>query len=262
MKKYWRLLCSFFKVSFIADLEYRANLVIKVITDVIWYVAQLSFFEVLFKHSDHLAGWSIESMRVFMGVLFMADSLWMLLFHESMDQMSEKVRRGDLDLLLAKPVNSQFMMSLQRINTIYLVNFVMTFSWLVWSLHQLPGGFSWWKLLFLIVLMPCSLAIQYGMRFAFAATSIFFTRAENLTYVWYQLYRIGTRPDNLYPPYLRYLILSVIPVGFIASVPATVLLNEPDFRWIAGGIALGLVFFTLSRAYWNYALKSYSSASS
>ncbi len=38
----------------------------------------------------------------------------MIILSENLDQFSEKVHKGDLDLLLAKPVNSQFMISLQK----------------------------------------------------------------------------------------------------------------------------------------------------
>ncbi|MEK7355123.1 MAG: hypothetical protein AAB250_01645, partial [Bdellovibrionota bacterium] len=65
IRKYAGLLLSFFKASAMADLEYRLNIVMKVFTDVIWYVAQLSVFEVLFKHTDSISGWTLESMRVF-----------------------------------------------------------------------------------------------------------------------------------------------------------------------------------------------------
>jgi ABC-2 type transport system permease protein len=154
------------------------------------------------------------------------------------------------------------MMSCQRINTAYVVNLVITTIWLLWALSKIPGGFEWARLLFLIILLPCSLAVQYGMRFMFATTAIFFTRAENLTYVWYQLYRIGTRPDNLYPPVLRYAILTLIPVAFIASVPATVLLHEPQISWLFWALGVAILFVWLSRVYWVYAIKNYSSASS
>lgn len=262
MRKYLRLLTVFFRTSLIADMEYRVNLLVKFFSDVIWYIAQLSFFEVLFTHSQNLGGWSVDSMRVFLGVLFVTDSIWMLFFHENMDHFGERVRKGDLDLLLSKPVNSQFMLSVQRINTAYILNFILTVGWLLWSLDRLPGDFAWERLLTLLVMIPCSLSIIYGMRFFFTSTAVFFTRSESFNYVWYQLYRLGTRPDSLYPPYIRYAILSVLPVAFIASIPSRVLLEEFDWTWMAAAIAIAIVFLSFARWFWGIALKNYSSASS
>lgn len=260
--RYLRILHGFFKASVMADLEYRLNLTIKVLTDVIWYIAQLSVFEVLFAHTTSISGWTLASTRVFMGVLFVTDSLYMFLVQENLDRMSDKVRRGDLDLLLVKPVNSQFMLSFQKLSPAYLGNFALTVSWLIWSLTQLPEPVSWLRLFVLIIAVPCSLAVSYSMRFFFSATALIFTRAENINYVWYQLYRLGTRPDTIYPPWLRYVVLTILPVGFIASVPARLILSAPDILLVLASIGIAALGIFLSTRYWRVALRNYSSASS
>jgi ABC-2 type transport system permease protein len=262
MRKYLRMVYGFFKASAIADLEYRLNFVVKVATDVIWYTAQLSVFEVLFSHTNSISGWTLESMRVFMGMLFVTDALWMMLFSENLDRLSDKVRRGDLDLLLVKPVNSQFMMSLQRMNPAYALNFLLAFGWLVWSLGNLPEAMHWMRLFMLIITIPCSLAVGYSMRFFFSATALIFTRAENINYVWYQLYRLGTRPDTIYPTWLRYTVLTILPVGFLASVPTRLILNAPNYALLSALIGISVILLYLSTRYWKLALKFYSSASS
>jgi ABC-2 type transport system permease protein len=262
MKKYLAIFIGFFRASAIADLEYRANIAIKVFSDVLWYTAQLSVFEVLFRHIPSISGWTLESTRVFMGMLFVVDACWMLLFSENLDRLSDKVRRGDLDLLLAKPVNSQFMMSLQKMNTAYLGNIGLASAWLIYALSALPGGVPWDRLLVLVITVPSSLTIIYSMRFMFSTLAVIFTRAENITYVWYQFYRLGTRPDALYPPWLRYVILSFIPVGFLASVPSRLILQSPDVFLLAASIGLAVTFLFFSNRFWKFALRRYSSASS
>lgn len=262
MKTYILLLGSFFRASAISDLEYRLNITVKIFTDIIWYTAQLSVFEVLFKHTNNISGWTIDTTRVFMGLLFVVDACWMLFFSENLDRFSEKVRKGDLDLLLVKPVNSQFMMSFQRVNTPYIGNILIAASWLVYALHRLPGEVSWARLGLLVITIPCSLAITYSLRFLFSVQALIFTRAENINYVWYQIYRLGTRPDALYPAWLRYTILTILPVGFLASVPARLILNEPEWFLLAASVCLALICIYLSTKFWRFALRFYSSASS
>lgn len=260
--KHLSLLKTFFLTSAISDLEYRLNLTIKVLTDVIWYAAQLSVFEVLFRHTMSISGWTLESTRVFMGLLFVVDALWMLFFSENLDRLSEKVRKGELDLLLVKPVDSQFMMSFQKMNTAYLGNLAIAGAWLVWSLVHLPEAVAWTRMLLLTITIPCSLAITYSMRFLFSAQALIFTRADNINYVWYQLYRLGTRPDALYPSWLRYAILSFVPMAFVASVPARLILEKPDLGLLAASIGIAVLSVYGSTRFWRFALKFYSSASS
>jgi ABC-2 type transport system permease protein len=256
------MLVGFFKASAMADLEYRLNLVVKIATDVIWYVAQLAIFEILFSHTSNISGWTLASTRVFMGVLFVTDALYMLFIQENLDRLSDKVRRGELDLLLVKPVNSQFMLSFQRMSPAYLGNLILTAAWLTWALINLPEPVPLTRLLTLFVSIPCSIAVSYSIRFFFSATALIFTRAENVNYIWYQLYRLGTRPDTIFPQWLRYVAFTFLPVAFIASVPARLILNAPDPILLGGAIMTASFAVYLTTRYWQYTLKFYSSASS
>jgi ABC-2 type transport system permease protein len=80
MKRYFLLVAEFFRISVIADLEFRANIAVKIATDLIWYFAQIVVFEVLYRYTPVIAGWTLPEVRVFMGILFFVDAVWMLLF--------------------------------------------------------------------------------------------------------------------------------------------------------------------------------------
>lgn len=99
--KYWKLFKAFAKASFVADLEYRANFLTRIVTDIFWYAAQIMTFETIFLHTDNVGGWNLDQTRVFLGMLFVADAIYMVLFHDNLDRMSDRVRKGELDLLLA-----------------------------------------------------------------------------------------------------------------------------------------------------------------
>lgn len=263
MSKYLNLYFTFFKTSVMADLEYRLNVVTRVFTDIIWYAAQASVFEVLFHHVPRISSWELPQARVFMAVLFLMDAIWMIMFQENFDRMSFKVRRGEMDLVLAKPVDAQFMMTMQKQNTPYVINIFITLAYLVWTTKGLPNPVEWWRFgLLLAIGAPVSLAIMYGFRLMFACLTIIYTNADGMTYVWYQIYRLGMRPDPLYPPWLRYLVLSLLPVGFIASVPAQILIGITSWWLIAAGVGLAIAVLTISRIIWKKSLVNYASASS
>lgn len=259
--KYFKLYVALFKASFISDLEYRANFLSRVFTDILWYLSQIITFEVIFRHTNKIGDWSLEQMRVFLGVVFVADALYMIIFSDNMDQFSEKIRKGDLDLLLAKPINSQFMISLQKAATAMSSNLLMGSAWLIFSLAQLPD-FNWLRLLWLLLLIPCGLVAMYSIRFAIAATAVIFTRSENLQFMWYQIYKLGMRPDHIYFPWLKWILLTVLPVGVIASVPARALLDAPAWPLFIWVVFWAGALLYLSNQFWKFALRYYSSASS
>ena len=250
------------KTSFIAELEFRANIGLKIFNDFIWYFVQISVFEVLYLHTSPISGWGIGKVRVFLGCLFLADTINMTFYHENMEQLSDRVRKGDLDLMLAKPVNSQFMLSFYRLHPSYLLNFILCLFWLLMNLQREMGHITVGMILKILIMILCSNVIMYSMRFMVVSLSILMGRAENLAQLWYSLFRMSLRPDFVYPPWLRYILLFVLPLGFVASVPAHVVLGVRTNLWLVGAVAMSVFFLGMSAFFWKRVLTKYSSASS
>ncbi len=261
LKKHWILFKAFFKASLVADLEYRTNFTTRIVTDIFWYAAQIFTFENIFLHTDKVGSWNLEQTRVFLGVLFVVDAFYMILFSDNLDRFSERIRKGELDLLLAKPVNSQFMLSFQRVNTAIIGNLIIGTTWLAFALNGL-NDFNWLRLLWLMVLIPAGLISLYSIRFCISALAVIFTKAENLQYLWFQIYRLGMRPDSIYFPWLKFLLLTVLPVAAIASIPAKALLDPPSFLLFTWVICWSGCLLYISHRFWRWCLGFYSSASS
>lgn len=261
MTKYLGLLKAFFIASTAAELEYRMNILLRILGDIIWYLTQIIMFEIIYANTQNIAGWTLDETRVFLGIIFISDALYMIFFHENINIFSEKIRKGDLDLLLTKPVESQFFISLQLVSITYIPNLLIAMGWLLWSYSRLADP-SYWNLLWLLLLVPCSTLVVYATRFMFATMALFLTRAENVQYLWYQIYKLGHRPDSVYPSWLRYLLISAIPMAMVASLPARIVVKN-ESPWLAlWAIIATALFLWGSHLFWKYGLRNYTSASS
>ncbi|MBC7743194.1 MAG: ABC-2 family transporter protein [Bdellovibrionaceae bacterium] len=259
--KYLSLYRAFFKASFAADIEYRLNFIFLIIAEFVWYSTQLILFEVLFRHTNIIGEWNISQMRVFIFLVLFIDSIYMILWDLNFTAFTDNVRKGTLDLLLMKPINSMFMLSSQRISISHIPCFFVTAVGVVWALGQIPD-FNWFKLLWLIFLVPAGLSVIFCGRFALNCSAILFTRADFLQYLWYSLFRLGLRPDAIYAGFLRFVLIFVVPFAMIASIPARILLEPTQYWMIGWSMLLPFVLFTLLKKYWRYCLRQYSSASS
>lgn len=262
MFKYLRLFRALFKASLTADLEFRANFILRILTDFLWYAANISTFEVLFRQTSNIRGWTVDEVRVFLGLLFVVDGIYMIFFHDNLDHLAEKVRKGELDLLLAKPVSSQFMLSCQRMAPAYVVNVGISIAYLTWAYWQLPSNINCWNLFWLIPLVPAGVLVIYSGRFFFSATAAIFAQAENIQFLWFQFYRLGMRPDSIYFKWLRILLNTLFPMAVIATIPARAILRVESPLLFLWAVTVSLIFFFLSTRYWNFALRKYASASS
>lgn len=245
-----------------ADIEYRLNFVVKIGGEFFWYLAQLSVFEVLFLHTKTLKGWDVSSMRVFMGTLFLVDVFYMIFCYENMEYLSSLVRKGDLDLYLVKPISSQFMVSFRKISVPYILNLFLILGYLTWAISHLAVPVTVIQVLTYGVMVLSGFCMLYSLRFMFGMIVVLFQDASNVQFVWHQLFRLATRPDILYPKYLRFVLLTLLPVGFFASVPSRILVEGVSAKFLlVGPIMAAALLFISSRA-WIRVLKSYSSASS
>lgn len=261
VKKYFGLYRAFFKASLLADLEFRLNFFILVCAEFIWYSTQLLLYEVIYLHTDLIGGWTLAQMRVFVFLALFVDSIYMILWDPNFSKFNDEVRKGSLDLLLTKPINSMFMISSQKISISHIPCLFLTGSGLIWALMQIPE-FNWLRLFWLLILIPSGLSVIYVGRLTLNATAIIFTRADFLQYVWFSLFRLGLRPDSIFSGVLRYVLLFIVPFAMVASIPTRFLLEPIHLGFALWAIIMPVILITFAQWYWNYCMKFYSSASS
>jgi ABC-2 type transport system permease protein len=257
LKKMLTLEWSLFKLSAIADLQVPFNLGLQFVNDILWYTMQIILFEALYLHFDSLGGWGIAEMRVFLGVLFLVDAFQMILFAYNFDVFSEKIAHRDLDLLLLRPVSSQQLMTSQKLQCGFILNAIFAASWLIWSLSLLQGGFPWMRSLLIFVVVPAALSIFYSTRLIFSTIALLITRAEHFHELYFTFFKMGQRPDKLYGPAIRYLILLIIPVGMIASFPTRVLVDPTDCFALPALIIASITCLFVANFFWHWAVKRY-----
>ncbi len=262
MTRYFKLWLQFLKMSWMADLEYRANIVLRVLAEFFWYTMQLSVFEVLYTHANTISGWDVHDMRVFMGSLFVGDVLYMILLHENMDYVGTMVRKGDLDLYIVKPVNSQFMISFRKVSVSYFANLILVAGYLAWAVTKLSHPVSAIQVATFVVFILIGVCICYALRFMFATLAVVLQDAGNIQFVWHQFYRLATRPDPIYPSFLRFIVITIFPVAFFASVPSRILVEGLQWPYLVASPILAVVLIYLSHVFWERALRNYASASS
>ena len=60
----------------------------------------------------------------------------------------------------------------------------------------------------------------------------------------------------------RFFFTFIVPVAFLTTVPAEVMLGRTQINWILGSGILAVISFIFSIFFWRFALRFYTSASS
>lgn len=249
------------KNNWVREAVYRTNFLTTVAVDVIWMIVELSLFAVIYANVTTLAGWTRDQVYFFLGIFFATDALYTTLFQRNFWQFSDLVNKGELDILLTKPVNPLFLALSRWINLTNIVNVALGAIIAIRYAEPagFPGGVYW-------LAIPCWMVVgmvtQTLLRFTFAIWIFWTERSFALSRLYYQFFQLATKPDSLYPKAIRYIILTVLPFAFISSVPTRAVLHGLEY-WEYGLVAGVILMFTVVNvALWKAGLKRYQSASS
>jgi ABC-2 type transport system permease protein len=96
-----------------------------------------------------------------------------------------------------------------------------------------------------------------------ATTTIWYVKIYNVTEVLQALLAAGRYPIQAFPVgAYRFVFSFLIPVAFLTTVPAEAMLGRASLDFLGYSGLFALCLFALSRWFWRFALRSYTSASS
>ncbi len=116
LTRYLRLIGSLGMYTLNRELAFRGNFLVKVSVEVIWLGILLAFYRVVFARTSTIAGWNEPQYLFFVGCFFALNGLIEMLFLENCNEFAELVRTGDLDGLLLKPIDEQFLITCRRVD--------------------------------------------------------------------------------------------------------------------------------------------------
>lgn len=172
----------------------------------------------------------------------------------------KQVQQGTLDFVLLKPISSQFWLSMRTVSPWGLPDLIFGCILIGYAGTQLGIESSAYALSAVPLLF--GLLSLYSLWFMLGATSIWFVKIYNVTEVLRGLLEAGRYPMAAYPIAYRFFFTFVIPVAFLTTVPAETMLNRVEESWIVGAGVLAVVLLAVSRWFWRFALRFYTSASS
>ncbi len=264
MRRHLEISWLLIRNSLIREMSFKANFLLWIAVDLLWFVGQLVFIEVLFRSIDRIGDWSKWEVILLFGTHQIVAQIFQAFFYINIANLPELVRTGRLDLMLVLPVDTQFAVSSRQFGPDNMVNAfvgacVVGFS--LGQLHVSPGPAAW---VLYVTAILFGVTVHYAIMFSFAVASFWIMRAQGLIFGYFHLFNLARYPAGIFPGPLRILLSSLIPVLLVTNVPASALARSAETPWrglIALGTATVFVVFA-SRLLWRRALRRYSSASS
>jgi ABC-2 type transport system permease protein len=264
LRKYGATYALLFRNSLVRDMAFKANFILWIVTELLWFFGQIVFVEVMFSQTDRILDWTKWEVVLLIGTHQVISQLFQSFFYVNLANLPELVRTGKLDLMLLLPVDAQFSVSVRQFGLDNVVTALVGMGIVGFSLHRLAvtPGVAQWLLYAGALVLGC--AIHYAVMFLLATASFWIVRAQGLIYGYFNIVALARYPEGIYRGAFRFFFMWILPVILVANVPARVLIRPGELPWTGLaelGAAAGLALL-LSRILWNLALRRYSSASS
>jgi len=262
LRKYLKVYSKFLHTSLASELEYKTNILIDLITAILSLIGSIFLLSIFFQNNGSIGGWDFEQALIIQGIYTILNGITNTWFNPNLTEIVKHIREGTLDFVLLKPIDSQFFISLKKINPSGFLEIMLGFSLLLFcvKINQINLNLSFLSLS--LITITCSICILYSLWFFISTTTIWFVKTWNATEVLRSFLYVGRFPLNSFSFSLRIFFSIFIPIAFITTIPSEVFLGLSQLWKILLEVVIALIFLFTSRKFWLYALKFYSSASS
>jgi ABC-2 type transport system permease protein len=261
-----RLYRAFWRNCLRQAVEFRVNFWANVLTNIGWLLSLVFFVKLIYLNTQSVAGWSEAEMFLLVGTYSLLHGVTDTLFSKNLSDLPNQIRLGTMDFTLLRPVNSQFFVSLRFVSLENLGQFVGALALLAYGLSLRQTVVPLRDVLAYVALLICGIVLSYAMSLAAMTLSFWLVRMDNLFVGLETVFSIARTPIDVFRvwgPLPRFFLTYILPLAFLAAMPTRALFGHlHQGRTLAIGAGLAVLFFALSAAFWRYATRSYSSASS
>jgi ABC-2 type transport system permease protein len=258
--KYLRLLGLYFKTSLMTDLEYRANFIsaiVMTVFEVIWSALSTLVF---FSFTDDIGGWTFNESLIVVGMLFLSFGFLDTVVWANIDALAQHVRKGTLDYVLTKPVNSQFHATLQRVRLDRLASMFGGIVLVTYAMIQLRAAPTLGQWALFVLLFAGALLLLYSLLITLGTLAFWTHEINGFAEIVYALLEVGRVPAQALPEPVRAIMTFIIPIAFITTVPAEVLIGRVTTGLVLYGWLFAIAAFIGCVSFWRFAVERYASA--
>lgn len=262
-RRYWAIYSALWRNSVVREMSFKANFLLWIVVEMLWFVLQLCFIAVLYQHTDSIATWSQWQVVFLVGANHFIQQVFVALFLTNCSNLSELIRTGRMDFILLLPVNTRFLVSLRQVDLGGFLNAASAIGVMIYAGQKLHLAPTLAQVAGFFMLCGASVIIHYSLMLLLASTSFWTVRAQGIVWGYYNLFNIARMPDAAFNGFFKAFFTYALPMLLVANVPVKLLLQRlsSPFEMVLL-VLLSAGCFLVSEAVWRLALRQYTSASS
>lgn len=260
MTRYFRIYKSLLRINLNTLLAYRLNFFNSTLSSAAWAVFSVASILILTSRTQNIFGWTREDIILLTACYSLAIGIFHGIFSWNFHRIGEVIFSGDLDQILLKPVDSQFSLSLWLVNYSALVRVLLGVGLIFYLVSFIGYSVSLIGFITFFLFLLAGIITLYGIWLIVCSLLIWIPEASNIVDLMYSVSGLSRFPPEMYSRLSGFLFSILIPLMFILVVPVKILTGKPELNEVITLIIVTIGSFLISRYFWKFALRHYTSA--
>lgn len=263
MRKNLRVLRELFYLRFHGLAVFRMDFFAPFFVDGSLFAIQVLAFGVVYANVDAIGSWGRGEMILYIGTFSLLNAVNMTIYFFGVNAIPHKIRSGELDLYLSKPVSPLLRLTFENISPGSVPLILMSVCIIAFGVSELDTELTAAKLasyVFWIVLMA---VLYYEMEVVIRSVSLYvvsMARMEQIEEAGIDL--CMKLPGIAFYGVYKVIFYLILPYGIMATLPVQQMTGEMTRQMAAYGIGVVVLFSVVTSALWKHGLRHYNSASS
>lgn len=248
-----------------AQLQYRANLLLMVLGGFAYQGVGFAFIWIVIEHFGAIAGWSLAEVVFLYALRLCAHGLWLCFFNQIV-HVDQVIREGEFDRYLVRPLNPLIQLITRGFALTTFGDLAGGVALLVVAGMMLDVDWSALAIAYMMLAIVGGALVEASIQLLLSGLGFRLLSTGGLRYVGDDLFStFGPYPLKIFPAAVRFGLTFVVPLAFVAYLPAAVLLGRTGELAVPPVVAylaplLGGVLMVLAYRFWRYQSRFYVSS--
>jgi ABC-2 type transport system permease protein len=263
--KYLSILKIYIRNETLSKFQYRGALWADLLFFLFGYGTQFLLIFLMVNKFGSLDGWTQYEVMLLYSMCILTYTLACTFFRGLFNDMPEKIRTGEFDLTLTKPMKPFLYEIISAFTVYYVVHVFLALSMVFFSLKMIQVEITILKLMLFVLSTLGGALIQGGILILFSSASFYLIGDNPLVYgVFISLRMLVENPISIFPFAIQIVLTFIFPFAFISYYPAHYLLDKkeimfhPILQYLS--FPVGIFVFIISVFVWSNGVNKYHSS--
>lgn len=258
-----RFILTLFKLKLSRVMMYRLSFFGATFVDGSMFLLWLLMFDAIYSQVDSIGGWSKGQTVVFLGTFSLLNAINMTIYFFGVIGIPGKIKSGDLDHYLTKPISPLLRITFENINIGSAPLILLSMGIIAYGMRLAGISASINTLLLYILFIILMAILYYNMELIIRTIPFFVISAISVEELEGAVFELCMRvPGVLFKGIFKLVFYFILPYGIMATIPAQIITNSASGAMLAGSVVIVAVFTVFAQWFWRLGLKHYKSASS